>query len=520
MPRELEMKLIVDGPLDASSLLESLRAHAEVGGGQQRVQRDVYLDTPGAELRAAGLSARLRVVDGERRIEVKPVPIDPGLVMDRAEVTVDVPDGAEVGDVLRDLLRDRLGLAIEGQPVEQLRLRTRRTRHVVRTSGMRAELAIDDVELEGASGFIEIELELEEGDAASLRHVASSIAELPGLSPSGQSKYERARSLAGLPGHTYGTPLPRFDRARAAGEVARGVCSALHRTMRSYEPGTRVGLDPEQLHKMRVATRRLRTALRVFKPCFAVDERAALSSEYRWLGHLLGEVRDLDVQFLALPGYRERFGEDPREGWSTLEQRLRERHDAARAKLLAGLDHPRYASLDVRAHHVFTAEAPAQGDAALRPIDEVARRVLHKRVRAFERAVSRFRATHAAAEAHELRIVGKRLRYTGEFLAPLLGPDVRARMGALRAFQDQLGDIQDMAATGVLARTLSREALADSQPDAAYVFVLGELAGAAATKTAFVAPFVDRALEDAKADALLASLRDALERDLAPQPPQ
>src|SRR5690606_9066045 len=152
------------------------------------------------ELRAAGLSARLRVVDGERRIEVKPVPIDPGLVMDRAEVTVDVPDGAEVGDVLRDLLRDRLGLAIEGQPVEQLRLRTRRTRHVVRTSGMRAELAIDDVELEGASGFIEIELELEEGDAASLRHVASSIAELPGLSPSGQSKYERARSLAGLPG--------------------------------------------------------------------------------------------------------------------------------------------------------------------------------------------------------------------------------------------------------------------------------------------------------------------------------
>jgi triphosphatase len=519
MPRELEMKLIVDGALDVPTLLDRIRAHAEVGGGQQRVQRDVYLDSPELELRAAGLSARLRTVEGERRIEIKPVPIDPGLVMDRTEVTAEVPPDAEPGDVLRELVRTRLGLKIHGQPEPRLQLRTLRTRHTVRADGMQAELAIDDVQVQGASGFTEIELELEQGDAAGMVRLATTIAEFPGLSPSGRSKYERSLALAGFPEHTYSTPLPTFDRTWTAGEVARGVCAALHRTMRSYEPGTRVGLDPEQLHKMRVATRRLRTALRAFKHCFASSDHDLLNAEYRWLGRLLGEVRDLDVQLLALPSHAASFGPEPREGWRALEHELFARHDAARSRLVAGLDDPRYASLCALAQRVFEqpskSSSESEAEAGRRPIVELAGHVLRKRVRAFQRAVSRFEATHGAVEAHDLRIVGKRLRYTGGFLAPLLGGDVRTRMSSLRAFQDRLGDIQDMVATGELARELSSEAFAASPPDAAYLFVLGQLTGAAATKAALLAPLVDRALADARVDTLLPSLYDALERDLA-----
>jgi triphosphatase len=514
MSRELEMKLIVEGTLDVPGLLERIRAYAEVGGGQQRIQRDTYLDTPSGELRAAGLGARLRSVESARRIELKPIPIDPGLVMDRAEITLDVPDGAEPGEVLRTLVREQLGLALETQPLPRLRLTTSRTRHTVRRQSMQAELAIDEVQVEGAAGFTELELELERGDAAWLAGLAEVIAELPGLSPSGRSKLERASALAGLPEHRYSTPMPSFDRSAAAGEVARGVCAALHRTMRGYEPGTRVGLDPEQLHKMRVASRRLRTALRVFAPCFSSEDRETLQAEYRWLGRLLGRVRDLDVQRLALPSHRDAFGREPARGWSAVERALIERQAAARQSLLAGLDEPRYAELCALAQKVFETPSTAQPEAANQPIEVLARRVLRKRFRAFERAVAKFRVTHGAVEAHDLRIVGKRLRYTGGFLTPLLGSDVRARMSTLRRFQDRLGDIQDMVATGELARALAAEALDRSPPDAAYLFVLGELTGAAATKTSLVAPLVDRALDEAGADTLLASLRAALERDL------
>jgi triphosphatase len=515
MGRELEMKLIVQGPLDAPELLERIRAHAEVGGGQQRVQRDVYLDTPKGELRAAGLSARLRTVEGQRSIELKPVPLDPGLVMDRTELSAAVPEEAEPGEVLQELVQRRLGLKLKGLPVPRLRLRTRRTRHTVRGSNMQAELAIDDVQVDDAAGFTEVELELEQGDAEEMARLAEAIAALPGLEPSGRSKYERASEMAGLAAHVYATPLPTFERETEAGVVAQGVCWALHRTMRAYEPGTRVGLDPEQLHKMRVATRRLRTALRVFAPCFSGDAHERLGEEYRWLGRILGAVRDLDVQLLSLSNHRRAFGAAPRAGWTALERTLRTRHDEARALLLAGLDDPRYLNLCSTAERVFGSAPAVQTEAAQRPIAGIARRVLRKRVRAFERAVSRFRATHGAAEAHALRIVGKRLRYTGGFLAPLLGGHVRTRMGALRAFQDRLGDIQDMVAIGALARELSDEALAASSPDAAYLFVLGELVGASSTQTAMVAPLVDRALEEAQADTLLASLREAFDRDLA-----
>ena len=513
MSRELEMKLIVDGPLDACALVERIRAHAEVGGGQQRVQRDVYLDTPQAELAGAGLSARVRIVDGRRELCVKLVPIDAGLVMDRVEVNLELGAEADAGSALRQLVAERFGLVLRGEPVETLRLRTRRTRHTVRTPTLEAELAIDDVELDDAPGFTEIELELEHGEEEALHRIAREIAALPGVSPSGRSKLARARALAGLSAHAYSTPLPRFDASWSSGRVARAVCAALHRTMRGYEPGTRIGLDPEHLHKMRVATRRLRTALRVFARCFAEDEHARLSAEYKWLGRLLGDVRDLDVQRLALPKLMEQFGAEPREGWTALERHMATRHEAARDRLLAGLDGPRYAALLESARDTFSAEALDLGERARQPIGTFGRRVLRKRVAAFERGLSKFRATHGTTEAHALRIVGKRLRYTAEFLGPLLGGDVRSRVGALRSFQDQLGDIQDMVATGELAGDLRREAL-DSEPgEGAYLFVLGQLAGAAAMKTSLAAPLVDRALEEARADALLASLRDALDRE-------
>lgn len=315
---------------------------------------------------------------------------------------------------------------------------------------------------------------------------------------------ERARQSVGLPPFEYGVQLPAFEQDTTIGTVARGVGSALFRTMLAYGPGTRVGLDPEHLHKMRVSTRRLRTALRVFRRAFDRDDRKALQAELRWLGGILGEVRDLDVHLLALPQWIARFGPDPVEGWASLEDALTRHHTEARARLLQALDDPRYAALARRADALFGGDDPT--DEAKQPAGKAGRRILAARVDRFREAVERFRRTHAAEDAHRLRIVGKRLRYTARFLQPLLDDRTQQGLRSLAAFQDRLGAIQDVVAAGDLAHRLRDEAMTADQPDAAYLYVLGQLGGAAAMSVALIRPVVDRALDDLEAEISLEQL--------------
>ena len=73
------------------------------------------------------------------------------------------------------------------------------------------------------------------------------------------------------------------------------MLEAQYRAIVAHDPGTRLGRDPEELHDMRVATRRLRAFLRAGRPLLDVDWAEALRLELRWLGGVLGPVRDLDV---------------------------------------------------------------------------------------------------------------------------------------------------------------------------------------------------------------------------------
>ena len=79
------------------------------------------------------------------------------------------------------------------------------------------------------------------------------------------------------------------------GELAFAVVRRQLAVLRDKEPGTRLGEDPEELHDMRVATRRLRAALALFAGVLPVRAQT-YREELGWLGRLLGEVRDLDVQ--------------------------------------------------------------------------------------------------------------------------------------------------------------------------------------------------------------------------------
>lgn len=510
---EVELKLLADEGFDDAVLLQNLESVAQVGSAKTGIQRDVYVDTARDELRAAGLSARIRHKGEQREVEVKPVPIDPALVMRRAEFGRTVASGEDPLAVLSALLRSEIGLPLQSELEPRFELSTERTRRRIELAHdggpggpIVVELAVDRVSVAGADGegrFVEVELETLEGGPHGLEELYARARATPGLSPSGISKAVRARTILDLPGYEYRAPAPSFERKTPIVEVARAIGAQQLALIQSYEPGTRVGVDTEHLHKMRVATRRLRTALRVFRKALPASERQPLGDELKWLARLLGEVRDLDVHLLALPDWRARFGRDPERGWDELEQLLTARRNGARQRLLQGLGSRRYAALLERASELF-APREGEGDVDSTPVGKAAVKILGKRVTRFEDAVARFRKTHDPEDAHQLRIVAKRLRYAAEFLRPILTRKTRERIKKLSSFQDELGSFQDAVQAGLLARQLAGETLPAEAPEAA--FALGMLAGAAVNATEMARPLVDQALERLEPDPLLTAL--------------
>jgi CHAD domain-containing protein len=228
-------------------------------------------------------------------------------------------------------------------------------------------------------------------------------------------------------------PIP----ATARDSVARHVRVALHAqtlAMLHYEPGTRTGEDPEDLHQMRVSVRRLRAVLKSAPE--SVPDCARLRAELGWLGAALGPVRDLDVLIDRLRAETDDFPDDERTAATTLLDGLVTERLAAREHLNSALNSPRYRTLLT---HLAQA-ANSEVDDAVQPelMDLV--RAPFRRLR---RAVRALPADPPDEDLHRLRIYGKRLRYAAELVKPIAGKQVRKLLAAAKELQEVLGEHQD-----------------------------------------------------------------------------
>ena len=169
------------------------------------------------------------------------------------------------------------------------RLRTRR--ETVRASG--AEIVDDFVSVfEGRRvvlRFRELEVELVGGDERVLRRLEKVLRSAGAVPRELQPKLFRALGLAAP------EPIPTPRRGAPAAEALGHALAAQARAMLVHDPGIRLGTDPEELHRFRVATRRLRAFLRVARPILDRSWSEPLRAELRWLGGALGPARDLDV---------------------------------------------------------------------------------------------------------------------------------------------------------------------------------------------------------------------------------
>jgi CHAD domain-containing protein len=201
----------------------------------------------------------------------------------------------------------------------------------------------------------------------------------------------------------------------------------LQRALKGYrdellarEPGVRLGADPEELHKQRVATRRLRSLVRSARPVLEDPIRAQrLRDELRWLGALLGEVRDRDVLIDYLVAELATLEEAAAFG-AVLELLDGER-DEAREQLIGAFDGPRYATLLAQLERLPGLKEGASLE-----------RVAADDYRRLRRAARRLDAKATDEELHRLRIRAKRARYAAE------------AVGAKKEFVDRAKDLQDV----------------------------------------------------------------------------
>ena len=230
-------------------------------------------------------------------------------------------------------------------------------------------------------------------------------------------------------------------------EAGRKTLRLHFERMLAHEPGTRRGEDIEELHDMRVATRRMRAAFRVFGPYFDAKAIRPYLKGLKRTGRALGPVRDLDVFEEKARRYLTSLPADQAGQLTGLLAAWHTERVAARERMLAYLDSGRHARFVERFGRFLTTRgAGARPDPVGQPIpyqvQHIAPRLLYTRyeaVRAYEPLLD-----SAPIELlHALRIDFKQLRYALEFFGPVLGGETRVVIREVKTMQDHLGDLND-----------------------------------------------------------------------------
>jgi CHAD domain-containing protein len=422
-----------------------------------------YFDTDDLRLARAGVTLRRRTGGSDEGWHLK-LPAGPAgtreeLAMPLAAAPPDGPPPAELLDLVTALARRALV-----RPVATLRSHrsTLELAEPGHSDDPLAELVDDRVEvLDGGSvvaEFRELELELRPSDdprpAQQLAvGVAAALAEAGAVGGSFTSKAARALGAAAEQPPDVPAPSP-LDAGDPAGSAVQAFIATQVRALVAQDPRVRRGL-PDAVHQMRVACRRLRSALKVFEPLLDPEWSRPLRDELGWLAGALGAARDGEVLqsrllagLAALPDAR-----DAEAGARVVHRALDERLVDAQVEALAALHSDRYLTLlDVL---VEAARRPPLTAAAARPCRTALPPLVAKAWRRLARDVDELEADGPDAAWHEARIAAKRARYACESVTPALGAPAKRLAKRLEIVTELLGQHQDAAIAADTLRALA-----------------------------------------------------------------
>ncbi len=467
--REREQKLLA-APELAIPAPDELLAGIGSWTVEEVDQLAIYFDTSDLRLTRAGVSLRYRSDDGWT---VKlPAPRD-GEAFVRDEHTFP----GELGEPPHDAV-DLVRVWARAAPLGQVaRMRTHRTKFRVRDDQGRLLGEIDDDAVSGTATryrsfeFREIEVEnAPDADDRGLNPVVKRLRRAGAGTGRAMPKIARALGAAASLPPDLCPPEP-LGRDATLGQLVQATIASSAQRLVEHDPVIRTSQQLRAIHQARVATRRLRSDLRTFRPVLDPSWSEPIRSELQWLGRHLGQVRDADVLLARL---RAKSDEVPDRDQDRVRE-LIERLEGSRA-------HDRDALLDVMRSDRYSALLDRLVDATRSPRikdgkdDERAAKVVGKLTRGpwkrLRRGVRKLPASPDDRQLHEVRKRAKQARYALEAVGPVAGSRARKAARRLAGLQDVLGEHQDAV---VASAWLHDAARASSSSETA--FVAGMLAG-------------------------------------------
>jgi len=251
-------------------------------------------------------------------------------------------------------------------------------------------------------------------------------------------------------------PQPRLQPSCPAGQVVLAYLRQQVDLLKSLDPLVRAD-EPDSVHQMRVAGRRLRSTLRTFRDIVGPAGAARAASELKWLGGVLGEVRDAEVLDRHLRASLDHVPVEQLIGpvQARVQGHFARVRAAAREKALAALDSPRYFALLDDLDTLMA--APERTQEAARAAKDVLPAAVRRPAKQARRRMRKAWAKPAGEPRdlalHQARKSAKRARYAAEVASPALGKQARRFAKQMKKVQSALGDHQD----AVICRRADRE---------------------------------------------------------------
>ncbi|MFC6086136.1 CYTH and CHAD domain-containing protein [Sphaerisporangium aureirubrum] len=447
---------------------------AVVAGPKSYRMVAIYFDTPDLRLAARGITLRRRRGGSDAGWHLK-LPKVKGV---REEIGIPLTKSAKI--VPPDLADLVLAYSRREPLVPVAELATRREVTILRDADGRPLVEIADDQVKGTvfgevfggelrvERWREVEAELLDGDITHLKRVGKTLRKAGATPAASGSKLGRllgdAVPVTELAGPAEGT----------AGQVVVDYLKSQVDALHTQDPRVRRAGD-DAVHQMRVASRRLRSALKSFDGVVAGTDE--IQEELRWLAGVLGEARDLEV-------IRERFGKlldslhpDALVGpvRTRLDDDLAEREREALARADIAMRTERYFALLDRLDALVANPplTPLAGKDAEKPLTKVAAKGWGRVVRKYDEALAIEDHDERAVAMHDVRKAAKRARYTAEALRSLLGDRAAAMAKRAKTVQEVLGLYQD----GVVAMEILTEEAAKARAAGEDTFTYGVLVG-------------------------------------------
>jgi triphosphatase len=440
--------------------------------------KDTYYDTDDWRFYRAGYALRVRNADGAVEATMKSLTPADGSLRRRREITEPLSDDKpSTLTEARGAVGGRSRTLVGGRALRPLfMIKTRRQGFALLLEGSTdrnqqnvriGEISLDTSEIplgEEKAHLTRVEIEAGIGIAPTpdLLGFVDEMQSVLELTPASISKYETGLYASGLnPEGDSDFGPTHIDPSMSLGQIAFAVLRTQLAEMWDHEPGARLGDDPEELHDMRVPTRRMRAAMKVFER--ALPERASwLREELRWVAQALGEVRDLDVQIERFQAWKSEANEEVSGFLDRILTITRKRRAEARKNMLETLDSVRYERLLSSFTEMLRLGPAAElglaqtngKDQADEPVTTAAPALISDRHSKWRKAAKRLDETSSPEDFHDVRKKGKRLRYTLEFVSGVYGRPVQKLVRPLEALQDDLGDHQDAVVTATYLREL------------------------------------------------------------------